>query len=140
MVRSLNRSQPHILCLRHILSILAHVAAHPLLLPALAEEPGAVETLAVLLQTYRSTDHTFLPAAALLLRACRAGARARADLQQPAVWRKLQGSLRLLERKAEVELKSSGKARVLQGKGKPEASVAAPIRALRRVLELGGHG
>jgi hypothetical protein len=140
VVRSCNRSQPHILLLRHILRILQHVAAHPFLLPTLAEAPGAVETLADLLQTYRPDDHTFLPAAALLLAACRAGAVAKADLQQPAVQRKLQGSLRLLERKAEVEMKGGGsKASRLPGKGKQEPSVAAPIRALRLLVDLGGE-
>lgn len=151
--------------LRHILKILTHVAAHPLLLPSFAEAPGTAETLADLLQAYRPEDRTFLPAAALLLTACRAGARAKvggsrardwdavtrhprpfltdthaashtpqqADLQQPAVQRKLQGSLRLLERKAEVEMKS--KPVRVPGKGKQDPSLAAPIRALRRLLE-----
>lgn len=140
VVRSCNRSQPHILLLRHILRILTHVASHPFLLPTLAEEPGAVETLADLLQTYRPEDQTFVPAATLLLSVCRAGAPAKRDLQQPATLRKLQGSLRLLERKAEVEMKGLKTSSRMQqgGKGKqqPEPSVAAPIRALRRVLEL----
>jgi hypothetical protein len=139
-VRSCNRSQPHILLLRHILHILQHVAAYPFLVPTLAEAPGAVETLADLLMTYRPDDHIFIPAASLLLTACRAGELAKADLQQPATQRKLQGSLRMLERKAEVEMKSKASSARFQGKGKQEPSLAAPIRALRRVLEVVGEG
>lgn len=137
VVRSCNRSKPHITLLQHILRILKHVASHPYLLQVLAEPPGAVEALSDLLQHYRPEDHTFVPAAALLLTVCRAAAEARAELRQPAVLRKLQGSLRLLERKAEVEMKGFkyGVAGP-RGKGKQEPTVAAPIRALRRVLEL----
>lgn len=135
VMRSCNRSKPHITLLQHILRILQHVAAHPYLLRTLAEAPGAVETLGDLLHYYRPEDHTFLPAAGLLLAVCRAGAEARADLRGPAVHRKLQGSLRLLERKAEVEMKGMKQAGP-RGKGKQEPTVAAPVRALRRVLEL----
>lgn len=138
VVRSCNRSKPHITLLQHILRILQHVSSHPYLLRTLAEAPGAVETLGDLLQYYRPEDHTFLPAAGLLLAICRASAEARADLRGPAVLRKLQGSLRLLERKAEVEMKGMKPAAAggPRGKGKQEPAVAAPVRALRRVLEL----
>lgn len=141
VIRSCNRSTPHMELLRNVLSVLGHVTAHPPLLPALGEAPGAVESLVELLQTYRPDDHTFLPAARLLLNACECGAQARIDLHHPSVQRRLQGSLRLLERKAEVEKKSNSKTamRLPKGEGK-EVGLTGPIRVLRSILNVTATG
>jgi hypothetical protein len=97
-----------------------------------------VETFVELLQTYRPDDHTFIPAAKLLLSACvcECGVQARADLHHPNVQRRLQGSLRLLERKAEVEKKSNSKPTMTRGPkaGGKEVGLAGPIRVLRSIL------
>ena len=143
VIRSCNRSTPHMELLRNVLSVLGHVTAHPSLLPALGKAPGAVDTLVELLQTYRPDDHTFLPAGELLLSACESecGAQARIDLHHPNVQRRLQGSLRLLERKAEVEKKSSSKVamRLPKGGGK-EVGLTGPIRVLRSILSVTATG
>lgn len=140
VIRSCNRSTPHMELLRHVLRVLGYVTAHPFLLPALAKAPGAVETFVELLQTYRPDDHTFIPAAKLLLSACvcECGVQARADLHHPNVQRRLQGSLRLLERKVEVEKKSNSKPTMTRGPkaGGKEVGLAGPIRVLRSILSV----
>lgn len=145
VIRSCNRSTPHMELLRHVLRVLVYVTAHPSLLPALAETPGAVETFTELLQTYRPDDHTFIPAAKLLLSACESecGVQARADLHHPNVQRRLQGSLRLLERKAEVEKKSNSRTTTttrLPKAGGKEVGLAGPIRVLRSILAIPAGG
>jgi len=130
--------------LRLVLRVLSYVTAHPSLLPALAEAEGAVETFVELLQTYRPDDHTFLPAGKLLLSACESecAVQARVDLHHPNVQRRLQGSLRLLERKAEVEKKSNSRTmttRVPKAGGK-EVGLAGPIRVLRSILSVTAAG
>ncbi|TFJ87164.1 hypothetical protein NSK_001496 [Nannochloropsis salina CCMP1776] len=136
VIRSCNRSKPHMEVLRHVLRILENVALHPPFLNALAEAPSAVETLVELLQTYRPDDHVFVPAGRLLLRACdcESGSHARADLTHVNVQRRLQGSLRLLERKAEAE-KNKSKSMRLQGSGRKVELVEA-IRVLRGILKV----
>jgi hypothetical protein len=144
VIRSCNRSTPHMELLRHVLRVLGYVTAHPSLLPALAEAPGAVETFVELLQTYRPEDHTFISAAKLLLSACESecGVQARLDLHHPNVQRRLQGSLRLLERKAEVEKKSNSKPTTMRGPkaGGKEVGLAGPIRVLRSILSVTAAG
>jgi len=144
VIRSCNRSTPHMGLLRLVLRVLSYVTAHPSLLPALAEAEGAVETFVELLQTYRPDDHTFLPAGKLLLSACESecAVQARVDLHHPNVQRRLQGSLRLLERKAEVEKKSNSRTmttRVPKAGGK-EVGLAGPIRVLRSILSVTAAG
>lgn len=106
-----------------------------------------------------------MPAASLLLNACQYGALAKVrrrkrteglslcvglfphtytlcchrqvDLMHPNVQRRLQGSLRLLERKAETE-RNSKSTRYHKAADK-EISVMAIIRELRRVVALGHH-
>jgi len=136
VIRSCNRSKPHMELLRHVLRILENVALHPPFLNELAEAPSAVETLVELLQTYRPDDHVFVPAGRLLLRACdcESGSHARADLTHVNVQRRLQGSLRLLERKSEAE-KNKSKSTHLQGSGRKLELVEA-IRVLRNILKV----
>jgi hypothetical protein len=71
MIRSCNRSEPHLELLKFALSALRNVSRHGALVRYVAEPGEAVEVLVDLLQMFRDKETTFRLAAQVLHRVCK---------------------------------------------------------------------
>jgi abnormal spindle-like microcephaly-associated protein len=110
MIRSCNRSEPHLMLLKHALSTLRHVSRQPRLVAYVSEPAEAVEVLVDLLQMFRDKETTFMLAVSVLGLVCKYKAKTiaqRDDWMCADVEKRLQSIAQLLSRKHEIEQRSS---------------------------------
>jgi abnormal spindle-like microcephaly-associated protein len=108
MIRSCNRSEPHLMLLKHALSTLRHVSREPRLVAYVSEPAEAVEVLVDLLQMFRDKEQTFLLAVSVLGLVCKYKAKTIAKREEwmcADVEKRLQSIAQLLTRKHEIEQK-----------------------------------
>ena len=126
MMRSCNRSQPHLELLKVALQVLKNVCIYPRLAPAVAQAPEAVDVLTDLMQMFRDKPKTFCLAVRVLDKVCAQKSRSgqpKAEFVSADVARRWKGLLNILSRKSEVASKS--------GKGK---DIERQVTMLRTML------
>jgi abnormal spindle-like microcephaly-associated protein len=103
LIKSCNRSTPHIELIRIAVSVLLNVAANPSTAEALYPEEY-VDTVAELMGMFKEKDEIFVKTVKILLCQCRDVPRRRELLQTPNLLKRLDAIYTAMDRKAKAEL------------------------------------
>ena len=109
LIRSCNRSKPHLVVLHHSLRILLHLARCPSTISCIFDEPDSLSLLVELLQMYRDKSDIFASACQLLIALCRDQGLAHLVLKEKQLVSRIDGIHRLLERKSKLDAKTRAK-------------------------------
>ncbi|KAF9969284.1 hypothetical protein BGZ73_008457 [Actinomortierella ambigua] len=143
LIKSCNRSQPHMEVLKHALNIIENLSRDPDTIAPVFWAPEGMEILVDTVQAYRENDMVLESAMTILLIHLEANEGRRMALQRrmPAEIKKLRGVLTVLERKLEREMKSHGHrsyhhpSQGASGAGGPQR-LAASVNKLRKAVHL----
>jgi len=127
LIRSCNRSLPHIELLNYVLRTICNVAKYEYLVESVACDI-AVDTLMDLLQTFRVNDDIMAKCCDILVLVCAADAKSRAKMQSAANCKRVNGLLNMTKRSAGIDTRVGG---VRGGKKK---QVPAGLKALQRLF------
>ncbi|KAG0229939.1 hypothetical protein BGW41_002836 [Actinomortierella wolfii] len=143
LIRSCNRSQPHMEVLKHALNIIENLSRDPDTIAPVFWAPEGMEILVDTAQAHRENDMVFDSTMTILLIHLEAneGRRGALKNRMPAEIKKLRGILTVLERKLDREMKSHHHHRHhhpsqgVTGAGGPQ-QLAISVGKLRRVVQM----